>query len=84
MDINIREPLYMMLSECCGLQPAAITEKAHLIYDLGLDSLDIADLTLKLEVHFGIQISDIDQDQLMTVAGLEKYVLDSMSAVSTH
>lgn len=81
MNINIRRPLYELLSECSGLQASAITEKMHMIYDLGLDSLDIAELTLKLELYFGIQVMDTDQDQLMIVSSLENYVLRAVSAI---
>jgi acyl carrier protein len=41
-----------------GIPPSKIVPKAHIIYDLGLDSLDRYELSYALEQEFGISIPD--------------------------
>lgn len=50
-----------------GLDAAAVTPEADLVNDVGLDSLDVTELTLGLEEHFGIEIPDEDLEGLRTV-----------------
>ncbi len=50
-----------------GIDAAAVTPTADLSNDVGLDSLDVTELTLGLEERFNIEIPDEDLEQLSTV-----------------
>lgn len=45
------------VAEALELPPESVAEEARLIGDLGADSLDLLDLTFRLEQRFGIAIS---------------------------
>ena len=57
-----------------GISRTALTDEANFSRDLGLDSLDITDLLLQVETHFGIRIPDEDWWKLQTVGQLKAYL----------
>ena len=71
-QINIR--LQEILTNI-GISPSALTDQASFSKDLGLDSLDITDLLLQVEISFGIRIPDEDWWQLQTLGQLKAYLI---------
>ena len=63
-----------ILHEQCGVSTAAIRDGAHLIHDLDLDSLDVAELMSGLEKELHISIPDSDWHTIQTVQELKTYV----------
>ena len=61
-----------------GLDPAALTDEARFNRDLGLDSLDVIDVLLDVEISFGIRIPDEDWKMLQTVGQLKVYLADEI------
>jgi acyl carrier protein len=57
-----------------GILETAITENAHLVYDLGLDSLDLTEFLMLVEEKFKIIIPDVAQEQISTVGDLFAYL----------
>ena len=51
-----------------------ITEEAELANDLGVNSLELADMILLCEEKFDIEISDDDIHQFITVGDVVKYL----------
>lgn len=51
-----------------------ITEDAELANDLGVNSLELADMILLCEEKFGIEISDDDIHKFITVGDVVKYL----------
>lgn len=45
------------LAEALELSPETVVEEARIIGDLGADSLDLLDVTFRLEQRFGVSIS---------------------------
>jgi len=58
-----------------GISLTALTDQANFIRDLGLDSLDVTDLLIRVETSFGIRIPDEDWFTLQTVGQLKNYLL---------
>ncbi|WP_338868410.1 acyl carrier protein [Spirosoma sp. SC4-14] len=58
-----------------GISLTALTDQANFIRDLGLDSLDVTDLLIRVETTFGIRIPDEDWFSLQTVGQLKNYLL---------
>ncbi|MGH2694270.1 MAG: acyl carrier protein [Actinomycetota bacterium] len=50
-----------------GIDQEVVTREADLASDIGLDSLDVVELTLALEERYGIEIPDEDLENVATV-----------------
>jgi acyl carrier protein len=50
-----------------GIDQEVVTPQAGLATDIGLDSLDVVELTLALEERYGIEIPDEDLENVATV-----------------
>ncbi|CCH56515.1 Acyl carrier protein Short=ACP [Fibrisoma limi BUZ 3] len=59
-----------------GISLASLTDQAHLTRDLGLDSLDVTDLLVRIEHKFSIRIPDDDWWKLQTIGQLKNYLLN--------
>lgn len=71
MQVPHKEEIYYQLKEVLadlGLPGIEITADSNLIKDLGLDSLDIADLNFRLELKFDIHIDEMVFEKVHTVA----------------
>ena len=79
MNINkIQQRLQYIFSNI-GLSETAVTDQAHFTRDLGLDSLDLADLIVQAEHSFGLSIPDEDWDGLQTVGELKQYLATELN-----
>ena len=70
MDDRIIE----ILTEYVDTDPSAITEDADFRADLGMDSLQLADLAARLETEYGVVISDRDAMNIRTVGDAMKII----------
>ena len=59
-----------------------ITEEAELVSDLGINSLELADLVLICEEKFGIEIADDDVTTFLTVGDVVDYLEKATDAMS--
>jgi len=57
-----------------GIAEKAITHNASFNKDLGLDSLDLAELIMELETVFGINIPVLEAERLSTVQEAISYI----------
>lgn len=57
-----------------GLLETEITEDANFTKDLGIDSLDYAELTMEFEQAFDIRIPDSDAEKLATMSQAVDYI----------
>eukprot|EP00696_Hemimastix_kukwesjijk_P007319 gnl/Hemi2/19266_TR6398_c0_g1_i1.p1 gnl/Hemi2/19266_TR6398_c0_g1~~gnl/Hemi2/19266_TR6398_c0_g1_i1.p1 ORF type:complete len:143 (+),score=72.29 gnl/Hemi2/19266_TR6398_c0_g1_i1:49-429(+) len=56
------------------VEPSKITAKAHIINDLGLDSLDSVELVMALEDEFCIEIPDAEMDKIASLQDAIEFV----------
>lgn len=63
-----------ILVDKLGIAETEVTPDAHLSKDLGIDSLDYAELVMEFEQTFDIRIPDNDAEQLSTVEAAIQYV----------
>jgi acyl carrier protein len=76
-----REEIMNKLTEILkdrGFDTDGITEESKLVDDIGLDSLDLVDLTMDIEDAFSIQIPDEDLPKLDTVGKVVDYILEKV------
>ena len=66
-----------------GIASTEVTPDANLIKDLGIDSLDYAELVMEFEQTFDIRIPDSDAELLSTVNQAIDYIKEKISTKST-
>ena len=63
-----------ILVEKLGIPETEITPDANFIKDLGIDSLDYAELVMEFEQTFNIKIPDSDAENLTTIRDAVSYI----------
>ena len=71
---DVASKIKSILVDKLGLAETEITLDANLGKDLGIDSLDYAELVMEFEQAFDIRIPDNDAEQLATVGAAIDYV----------
>ena len=70
------EEFKKVLVDQMNLDPAQITEKAELVIDLGINSLELADLVFTCEEKWNIEIDEEDFQKFVTVGDVVSYLED--------
>lgn len=70
---NIQQEITTILANM-GIAEKAITGKASFIKDLGLDSLDFAELVMELEMVFDMEIPILEAENINTVHQAVDYI----------
>ena len=68
------ETLKNILVEELQLDPAEITLEAELTNDLGINSIELADLIMMCEDKFGVEIEDDDIHNFVTIGDVVDYL----------
>lgn len=63
-----------ILTKKLGIVESEITLEANLVRDLGIDSLDYAEIVMEFEQTFDIKIPDQDAEKLTTVGESVNYI----------
>jgi acyl carrier protein len=72
--MQIQEQITQILVDKLGLAETEVTPDANFIKDLGIDSLDYAELVMEFEQTFNIRIPDEDAEQLQTIKQAVSYI----------
>ncbi len=68
------EKVKNMLANDLQINPDDIKPEAELINDLGINSLELADLILLCEEKFGLEVKDDDIHKFITVGDVVAYL----------
>lgn len=68
------ETLKNILVDELQLDPDEITPEAELANDLGINSIELADLVMSCEDQFGIEIEDDDIHKFITIQDVVNYL----------
>lgn len=82
--LEIEKTVTDILVEKLGIQQSEITLDANLIKDLGIDSLDYAELVMEFEQNFKIRIPDEDAGSLTTVENAINYINKKVASPSEN
>jgi acyl carrier protein len=63
-----------IIADHLDIDISKVTDDAHLIDDLGADSLHTVELIIEFETQFDLDISDDDAEQLLTVGAIKEYI----------
>jgi len=75
------ETITDILVDKLGISPTEVTPDANLIKDLGIDSLDYAEIVMEFEQVFDIKIPDTDAELFETIKDAVNYI-DQKKAAS--
>jgi len=71
---NTTETITEILVDKLGISSTEVTPDANFIKDLGIDSLDYAELVMEFEQVFDIKIPDTDAENFETVKDAVGYI----------
>ncbi|MCL4149349.1 UNVERIFIED_CONTAM: hypothetical protein GTU68_054931 [Idotea baltica] len=71
---DIQQTVTQILVEKIGIAPTEATLDANFIKDLGIDSLDYAEIVMEFEQTFNIRIPDSDAERLQTLGQAVSYI----------
>ena len=72
--MSIMEQITEILVETFSLDPEEVTADARLEADLGINSLELAELALRCDEEFDVEIDDEDIHRLITVGDVANYI----------
>ncbi|MEJ2004519.1 MAG: acyl carrier protein [Cyclobacteriaceae bacterium] len=72
--MQIQEQITQILVDKLGIAETEVTPEANFIKDLGIDSLDYAELVMEFEQTFDIRIPDEDAEKLQTINQAINYI----------
>jgi len=76
---DIQTKVSQILVDKLGIAESEITPDANFIKDLGIDSLDYAEIVMEFEQSFNIRIPDDDAEKLQTFGEAVKYIQSKLS-----
>jgi acyl carrier protein len=71
---DVQKKINTILIEKLGIPESEITPDASFVKDLGIDSLDYAELVMEFEQVFDIKIPDDDAEKLQTIGDAVSYI----------
>ena len=76
---EVLDKVIQLISERFSVDVLKITKDTTFQEDLGADSLDVVELVMELEDAFGIQISDEDAEQIVTIGDAVNYIVSQQA-----
>lgn len=75
MDVNaMHSKVVDIIANQLGVEKDIINAQAHVVDDLGADSLDVVELVMALEEAFDLEIPDEDAEKIRTVKDIFDYL----------
>ena len=71
---EIQKKVTVIITEKLGIPETEVTYDANFVKDLGIDSLDYAELVMEFEQTFDIKIPDDDAERLATISSAVEYI----------
>ena len=75
---DIPQKVTKILTDKLAIAESEITPDANFVKDLGIDSLDYAEIVMEFEQSFDIRIPDDDAEKLQTFGQAVKYIQEKV------
>jgi acyl carrier protein len=72
--MDIQERVIQLVSEVTKADVSNINAQTSLIDDLNLDSLDMAEMMMKMEDEFGVEIPEDETENLKTIGDVTSFL----------
>ena len=76
---DVEERVEEITAQTLGIESALVKQTSNFNKDLGADSLDTTELVMALEDEFIIEISDLEADNIFTVAEATEYIKERLN-----
>ena len=76
---DVEERVEEITAQTLGIESVLVKQASNFSKDLGADSLDTTELVMALEDEFVIEISDMEADNIFTVAEATKYIKERLN-----
>ncbi|MCC5921753.1 MAG: acyl carrier protein [Cyclobacteriaceae bacterium] len=76
---SIQSEIRNILIDKLGLKESELTPTANFVKDLGIDSLDYAELVMEFEQAFDIRIPDQDAEKLQNLEKTVEYITSKIN-----
>ena len=76
---SVDEQLRQIISEQLGVDESQVVPGASFEEDLNADSLDLVELIMSLEEHFGVEIPEEEAEKIRTVGDAMEYIREHQS-----
>lgn len=76
---DVPQKVTKILTDKLGIAETEITPDANFVKDLGIDSLDYAEIVMEFEQTFDIRIPDDDAEKLQTFGQAVKYIENKLN-----
>ena len=76
---DVGERVKEITAQTLGIESTSIKETSNFSKDLGADSLDTTELVMALEDEFIIEISDLEADNIFTVAEATEFIEERLN-----
>lgn len=71
---SIQKLVTQIIMDKLGIPESEVTSDASFVRDLGIDSLDYAELVMEFEQTFNIKIPDDDAEKMNTIGNAVNYI----------
>lgn len=71
---DVQKKITAILIDKLGIPESEVTSDASFVRDLGIDSLDYAELVMEFEQTFDIKIPDDDAEKMQTIGQAVSYI----------
>ncbi len=76
---DVQKKITAILIDKLGIPESEITPDASFVRDLGIDSLDYAELVMEFEQAFDIKIPDDDAEKMQTIGQAVGYIQSKLA-----
>ncbi|MFN9328684.1 MAG: acyl carrier protein [Cyclobacteriaceae bacterium] len=76
---DIQKKIAAILIDKLGIPESEITPDASFVKDLGIDSLDYAELVMEFEQTIDIKIPDDDAEKMQTIGQAANYIKEKLN-----
>lgn len=77
--VDVQKKIATILIDKLGIPESEITPDASFVRDLGIDSLDYAELVMEFEQTFDIKIPDDDAEKMQTIGQAASYIASKIA-----
>ncbi len=78
-SVSVEHTVKSIISRALEIPVEQVVDDAHLMDDLGADSLDVINIQMMIEDEIGIQVPDEEADGLLVVAVLIRWTEDHLA-----
>jgi acyl carrier protein len=75
---GVQKQVTQIITDKLGVPESEITPDASFVRDLGIDSLDYAELVMEFEQTFNIKIPDNDAERMNTIGEAVDYIMSKL------